>query len=49
MLPRVILLVTQGIPLKLLAIESLLEKYPNLRGKVIMVVVVRDDGRRGDR
>lgn len=39
----------QGIPLKLLAIESLFEKYPDLRGKVVMVVVVRDDGRRGDR
>lgn len=39
----------QGIPLKLLAVDSLLEKYPELRGKVIMFVVVRDDGRRGDR
>lgn len=40
---------SQGIPLKLLAVESLLEKYPELRGKVVMFVVVRDDGRRGDR
>ncbi|CAM9666187.1 unnamed protein product [Scytosiphon promiscuus] len=39
----------KGIPLKLLAVDSLLEKYPDLRGKVIMFVVVRDDGRRGDR
>ncbi|CAM9115789.1 unnamed protein product [Choristocarpus tenellus] len=40
---------SKGIPLKLLAVESLLEKYPTLRGKVVMFVVVRDDGRRGDR
>ncbi|CAM9120754.1 unnamed protein product [Sphacelaria rigidula] len=39
----------KGIPLKLLAIESLLEKYPDLRGNVVKVVVVRDDGRKGDR
>ncbi|CAM9278203.1 unnamed protein product [Laminaria digitata] len=39
----------KGIPLKLLAVESLLEKFPELRGKVIMFIVVRDDGRRGDR
>lgn len=44
-----ILPVEQGIPLKLLAVESLLERYPDVRGKVIMFVVVRDDGRRGDR
>lgn len=40
---------SQGIPLKLLAVESLLENFPELRGKVIMFMVVRDDGRRGDR
>ena len=40
---------SQGIPLKLLAVESLLENFPELRGKVIMFIVVRDDGRRGDR
>ncbi|CAM9218096.1 unnamed protein product, partial [Ascophyllum nodosum] len=39
----------KGIPLKLLAVESLLEKYPELRGKVVMFVVVRDDRRPGDR
>ncbi|CAM9812881.1 unnamed protein product [Discosporangium mesarthrocarpum] len=39
----------KGIPLKLLAIESLLEKYQDLRGKVVMFVIIRDDGRRGDR
>lgn len=46
---RLLCLNSQGIPLKLLAVESLLENFPELRGKVIMFIVVRDDGRRGDR
>jgi trehalose 6-phosphate synthase/phosphatase len=39
----------KGIPLKLLAMESLLERYPHWRGRVMMFAVVRDRGRKGDR
>ncbi len=41
--------VCKGIPLKLLALESLLERYPWWLGKVMMFLIAKDSGRRGDR
>ncbi len=41
--------VCKGIPLKLLAMESLLERYPWWLGKVMMFIIAKDSGRRGDR
>jgi len=39
--------VSKGIPQKLMAIESLLENYPEWRGKVIMFAIIRDRKRKG--
>ncbi len=41
--------VCKGIPLKLLAMESLLERHPWWRGRVTMFIIAKDQGRRGDR
>lgn len=39
----------KGIPLKMLAMESLLENHPQWRGKVVMFSIVRDDRGRARR
>ncbi len=41
--------VCKGIPLKLLAMENLLERHPWWRGRVMMFIIAKDSGRRGDR